>query len=127
MNATRAYVEHVALRVRDLEWHRHFFAAVFGMTLREVDGDPAAPRQVWTVGGVQLIADPEAPQDDGRFAHLGVMAEDAEAAIRAAEALGVRGGVRGRNWLELPDGMVVEVLQAGAGSVAAALAVNPRA
>ena len=126
MGATRAYVEHVAIRVRDIAWHRRFFAEVFSMTVREVDGDPDAPRQVWTVGGIQLIADPEAPETDGRFAHLGVMADDAEAAIHAAEERGIRGGPRGRNWLELPDGLVVEVLQAGSGSVTAALAVNPR-
>jgi catechol 2,3-dioxygenase-like lactoylglutathione lyase family enzyme len=126
MGATRAYVEHVAIRVRDLDWHRRFFAEVFGMTVRDVDGERDAPRQVWTIGGIQLIADPEAPETDGRFAHLGVMADDAEAAIRAAELRGVRGGAKGRNWLELPDGLVVEVLQAGSGSVAAALAVDPR-
>jgi len=126
MGATRAYVEHVAIRVRDIDWHRRFFAEVFGMTIRDVDGDPAAPRQLWTLGGIQLIADPEAPDTDGRFAHLGVMADDAEAAIQAAAARGVLGGAKGRHWLELPDGLVVEVLQAGQGAVAAALAVNPR-
>ena len=34
---------------------------------------------------------------------------------------------QGRNWLQLPDGLAVELIQAAPGSVAQALAVNPRA
>jgi hypothetical protein len=33
----------------------------------------------------------------------------------------------GSNWLELPGGLNVEILQASVGAVEAALAVNPRA
>jgi hypothetical protein len=34
---------------------------------------------------------------------------------------------QGRNWLALPDGLTVEILQATGSSVAAALAIDPRA
>ena len=34
---------------------------------------------------------------------------------------------QGRNWLQLPDGLCVEVMQATGTSVAQALAVDPRA
>ena len=34
----KAYVEHVAIWVRDIRWHIKFFHDVFGMTLREVQG-----------------------------------------------------------------------------------------
>ena len=57
----RAYLEHAALRVRDIGWHIRFFEALFGWTIRQVDGDAASPRQVW-IGGLQLIA---APAFDG--------------------------------------------------------------
>ena len=54
----RSYVEHVAIRVKDIQWHIRFFREVLGMTLREVLGPPEAPRKVWTIGGVQLVPDP---------------------------------------------------------------------
>lgn len=123
----RSYVEHVAIRVRDIRWHLRFFREVLGMTIREAEGPADAPKQVWTVGGVQLISDPDFAGPEGRLAHLGVMTEDLEAALAAARAFGVTELPQGRNWLALPDGLSVEILQASAGSVAAALAVNPRA
>lgn len=125
--APKAYVEHVAIRVRDIAWHIDFFAKVFGMTVRMMDGDAQAPKQVWTVGGIQLIADPGLTDPVDCFGHIGVMADDAKSLIDAALA---HGGVthqeRGRHWLVLPDGIVVEILQASPGAVAEAYAVNPR-
>lgn len=40
---------------------------------------------------------------------------------------GVKAMPQGRNWLALPDGLCVEVIQATGDSVAAVLAVDPRA
>ncbi len=73
---SRSYVEHVAIRVKDIQWHLRFFREVLGMTIREVDGNPDAPKQAWTVGGMQLMADPDFAGPEGRLAHLGVMTED---------------------------------------------------
>jgi hypothetical protein len=97
------------------------------MTIREVDGAADDPRQVWTVGGVQLMADPAFAGPEGRLAHLGVMTEDLEAVLAAAKAFGVTEMPQGRNWLALPDGLAVEIIQATGNSVAAALAIDPRA
>ena len=85
----RSYVEHVAVRVKDIQWHIRFFREALGMAIREVDGPADAPRQVWTVGGVQLMADPDFEGPEGRLAHLGVMTEDLEGALAAASAWGV--------------------------------------
>ena len=124
----KSYVEHVAVRVRDIHWHIRFFREALGMTIRETDGPPSSPRQVWTVGGVQLMADPEFAGPEGRLAHLGVMTEDLEAALAAACAWeGVTAMPQGRNWLALPDGLCVELIQAKNDAVAAALAIDPRA
>ena len=38
--AIRAYVEHVAIRVKDIHWHIRFFYEVLGMDVREIDGPP---------------------------------------------------------------------------------------
>jgi catechol 2,3-dioxygenase-like lactoylglutathione lyase family enzyme len=124
----KAYLEHVAVWVSDIHWHIKFFHDVFGMTMREVDGDAAHPRQYWTLGGMQFIASPDFTGPEGRLAHLGVMCEDVEAAIAAAHNFQVSEMPQGRNWLRLPDGLAVELMQAKpAHCVAQALAINPRA
>jgi catechol 2,3-dioxygenase-like lactoylglutathione lyase family enzyme len=129
--APKSYVEHVAVRVKDIQWHINFFYEVLGMDVREIDGPPDAPLQYWTVGGVQLMSTPDfaAPpsNDAGWLAHLGIMVDDLEAALALAQSWGVKQLPQGRNWLQLPDGLAVELMQASANAVAEILAINPRA
>ena len=125
--SSKAYVEHVAICVKDIRWHIRFFRDVLGMTMREVQGTVDDPKQYWTLGGMQFIASPDFAGPEGRLAHLGVMCEDLEAALAAASKYGVREMPQGRNWLRLPDGLAVELIQASPGAVAQALAVDPRA
>jgi catechol 2,3-dioxygenase-like lactoylglutathione lyase family enzyme len=124
---TKAYLEHVAMWVKDIHWHIQFFHDVCGMTMREVQGPADDPKQYWTLGGMQFIASPDFAGPEGRLAHLGVMCEDLEATLAAAKKFGVTEMPQGRNWLRLPDGLAVEFIQASPGAVAQALAVNPRA
>ncbi|NMG42198.1 VOC family protein [Aromatoleum toluvorans] len=127
----RAYVEHVAIRVADIYWHIRFFRDVLGMTIRETTPEGQAPYQVWTIGGMQLMSVPgfKAPpsNDAGWLAHLGIMVENLEAALDAARAWEVRELPQGRNWLQLPDGLAIELIQANGNAVAEALALKPRA
>jgi catechol 2,3-dioxygenase-like lactoylglutathione lyase family enzyme len=125
-STAKAYVEHVAVWVRDIHWHIRFFHDVLGMQMREVQGPLEDPKQYWTLGGMQFIASPDFAGPEGRLAHLGVMCEDLEAALAAAQKYGVEQMPQGRNWLRLPDGLAVEFIQASPGAVAQALAVNPR-
>ncbi|NRO97312.1 VOC family protein [Paraburkholderia sp. NMBU_R16] len=128
MSAPKAYLEHVAIWVKDIHWHIRFFEEVFGMTMREVDGTREEPRQYWTLGGLQFIDAPHHEGRESRLAHLGVMCEDLEAALAAAQNFGVTEMPQGRNWLRLPDGLAVELIQARpATCVAQALAIDPRA
>jgi catechol 2,3-dioxygenase-like lactoylglutathione lyase family enzyme len=127
MTVKKAYVEHVAIWVRDIHWHIKFFHDVLGMTMREVQGSVQDPVQYWTVGGMQFIAKPDFAGPEGRLGHIGVMCEDMEAALEAAKAFGVSEMPQGRNWLCLPDGLAVELIQARpASAVTAALAVDAR-
>jgi len=123
----QSYVEHAAIRVKDIHWHIRFFREVLGMTLREVQGPDEAPAQVWTIGGFQLISDPDFEGPEGRLGHIGVMTEDLEAALKEAAAWGVTQLPQGPNWLRLPDGLCLEVIQASGPAVSQALAINPRA
>lgn len=128
MSGSKAYLEHVAIWVKDIQWHIRFFEDVLGMSMREVEGTVDAPRQYWTLGGLQFIHAPQHEGPEGRLAHLGVMCEDLEAALAVAQAYGVSEMPQGRNWLRLPDGLAVELIQsAPASCVAQALSINPRA
>lgn len=128
--STTSYVEHVAIRVKDIHWHIRFFREVLGQEMRQVDGTEEQPVQYWTLGGLQFMASPDLfvmPSNDaGWLAHLGIMVDDLEAALLAAQSWGVKELPQGRNWLQLPDGLAIELMQAAPGSVAQALAVKPR-
>ena len=124
----KSYVEHVAVRVKDIDWHIRFFRDVLGMTLKEVHGSEESPIRAWTIGGMQFNVDPEFNGLDGRgrLDHIGFMVEDLEAVLREAQPWGLREGPMGRNWLLLPDGLMLELNQAHGNAVAEALAVNPQ-
>ena len=123
----RSTLEHIAIRVKDIHWHIRFFREALGMTLRSVDGPEDRPKQVWTIGGLQLVSDPDFEGPEGRIAHLGIMTEDLEGALEEVYKWGVTQMPQGRHWFALPDGLTIELLQAKGDSVAEALAVNPRA
>ncbi len=127
---TKSYLEHVALRVNDIHWHIRFFRDVFGMEVRACAGPADNPSQVWTFGGVQLVSSPgfSAPpsNDVGWLAHLGIMVEDLDAVLLEAAHWDVKELPQGRNWLQLPDGLAIEIMQATGNAVAEALAVDPR-
>ena len=101
------------------------------MDVREIDGPTDNPNQYWTLGGLQFMATPDfeaqPSNDEGWLAHLGVMVDDLDSAIVEATKWGVKPLPQGRNWLQLPDGLAVELIQAAPGSVSQALSVNPRA
>ena len=123
----KSYVEHVAIRVKDIDWHIRFFREVLGLTIREETPVGQIPYQVWTIGGMQLMSDPEFDGPEGRLAHLGIMTEDLEDALTEAARWGVKALPQGRNWIALPDGLQLELIQAYGDGVAEALAAKSRA
>jgi len=124
--ATKGYLEHSAIYVRDLEWHIKFFWDVFGMGVRTktMNGDKVA--QVWLDGGVQLTLKPDYDAVDGCFNHLGIMVEDLDKAVDEAYKNGVTEMPQGRNWVRLPEGICIEIMQAENDAVAQALLIDPR-
>ena len=124
--ATKGYLEHAAIFVKDMDWHIKFFYDVFGMGIRlkTMDGDKIA--QVWLHGGIQLTAKSDFDGDGGGFNHLGIMVDDLDKAVDAAYERGVTEMPQGRNWVRLPEGICVEIMKAENNAVAQALAINPR-
>ena len=123
----KSYLEHTAIRVNDIQWHIRFFKEALGMPIRDLEGPKDNPQQVWTIGGVQLVSDPNFEGPEGRVAHFGIMTEDLEAALEEVYKWDVTEMPQGRNWFKLPDGLCIELLQATPNSVAEAIAVDPRA
>lgn len=122
----KSYVEHTAVYVKDIQWHIRFFREALGMEIRKVGGSPDNPKQVWTIGGVQLISDPSFEGTEGRLAHLGIMTEDLEVALQEVYTWGVtQMPTKERNWVALPDGLCIEILQAKDNSIAEVLSVKP--
>jgi acyl dehydratase len=107
----KSYVEHAAIFVKDIHWHIRFFKEVLGMECREIDGTPENPNQYWTIGGIQFISNPNFDLPEGRLGHLGIVCEDMEFALEKAKAFGVVEDYRGKNWIHLPDGLFLELMQ----------------
>ena len=109
----KSYLQHTAIRVKDIRWHIRFFSEALGMPVDRTQGDEADPIQVWTVGGLQLVSAKDFAGPEGRMVHLGIMTEDLEAALAEVYKWeGVRQLPNGRNWFELPDGLQIELMQA---------------
>jgi len=110
--AKKSYLEHTAVRVKDIHWHIRFFQEALGMPVRSVQGAVDDPFQVWTVGGVQLVSDKGYNGPEGRMVHLGIMTEDLAAALEEVYKWGVTEMPQGHNWFTLPDGLALELMQA---------------
>lgn len=105
------FLEHTAVRVKDLQWHIRFFEQALGMPVARSQGPADNPIQVWTVGGVQLVAAKDFEGPEGRLVHLGIRCDDLEAAMDEAYKWGVTQLPQGRNWIKLPEGMEIELMQ----------------
>ena len=105
-----AYLDHMAIFVKDIKWTITFFKEVFNMPVSRAAGDAENPSQVWLVGGLQIVSAPDFASDEGRSAHLGINVDDLDACLAAAYERGVRELPNGHNWFELPDGLQIEVM-----------------
>lgn len=118
-----AYVEHVALHVENVDWYLKFFHDTMGLTERmRKDTDPI---QVWLYGGIQLIGDGAKKNDQSQLAHLGIMVENQTKVLEKIYAYDVEELPQGHNWVKLPDGLQLEILQAAPKSVEEALNIVP--
>ena len=107
-----------------------FFREVLGMPLRECDGPTDNPARCgpW---GVQLVATPgfEAPPSNAEgWLALRNHGRRPRGGAEGSGQLGRQGAAPlGPNWLQLPDGLALELMQATGNAVAEVLAVDPRA
>ena len=125
MKKKSSYVEHAAVTVRDIEWSIRFFEKVLGMEVirrKETNGEL---EQVWLRGGLQLVASPD-NYAAGRGHHLGIVVEDFKGTLRemlAYEGVHAMDG-KPEKWVELPDGLVLELFQEKPGAIDKVLSID---
>ena len=125
MKRKSSYVEHAAVTVRDIEWSIRFFEKVLGMEVirrKETNGEL---EQVWLRGGLQLVASPD-NYAAGRGHHLGIVVEDFKGTLRemlAYEGVHAMDG-KPEKWVELPDGLVLELFQEKPGAIDKVLSID---
>lgn len=109
-----AYIDHVAFRVNDLQWHIDFFDQVLGMKVLKTSTPGSPLKQVWLHGGIQLICTPGFTGNaSGQLGHLGIKVHDLDATLLLAQSKGVTELPQGKNWFSLPEGICIELLQMG--------------
>lgn len=104
-------LDHVAINVSDIEFYVRFFARVFKMEVSSIDGDPERPMQLWIQGVIQLISDPDFQGPEGRSAHIAIVTENIDLVTADAREFGAVVQAKGPNWIEMPDGLVFELLE----------------
>ncbi|BAQ11238.1 glyoxalase belomycin resistance protein dioxygenase [Bacillus sp. OxB-1] len=72
-------------------------------------GNQENPDQAWLAGGIQLISDSSNP--NSRLDHIAIVTENLEKAVHEAINRGGKKFYKGPNWIELPDGLVIELIQ----------------
>ena len=113
-----SYLEHAAVTVADIEWSLKFFQTVLGMTETRRKEKDGVLQQVWLKGGLQLVTAPENPAA-GRGHHLGIVVQDFKSALQEILAYEGVHPMEGKpeKWVQLPDGLVLELFQEKPGAI----------
>ncbi|MEH7238158.1 VOC family protein [Bacillus sp. JJ1562] len=120
----RSYIEHTAFCVKDILWHIRFFREALGMKVVNMEGSEANPTQVWLQGGLQIISALDFEKSEGQLTHIAIMTEDLESALQEVYNWSVTESHKGRNWVQLPEGLVLELIQAKRNSVEKLLEID---
>ncbi len=103
-----AYLEHMAFKVNDLDWCIQFFNEVFGMPIRLEMGEKPN-RKVWLHAGIQLNEDMNFSEKEGRCDHFALMTSEYETTLIQCKEWGCKTLEMGENWLQMPNGMIIEL------------------
>lgn len=120
-----SYLEHAAVTVADIDWSLEFFQTVLGMTETRRKEKDGKLQQVWLKGGLQLVAAPEDPAA-GRGHHLGIVVQDFAATLQEMLAYEGVHPMEGKpeKWVQLPDGLVLELFQEKPGAIEKVLGIE---
>jgi len=105
-----AGLDHVALKVSDLEWHVEFFKQVFGMTVKKMAGEKPE-RKVWFNEGIQLNEIASEDYEKGQMDHLGIITNEYDKTAEKIRKWNAAGLPQGDNWFRIPSGICIELMK----------------
>lgn len=118
----QSYIEHAAVCVKDILWSEKFFKEALGMEeTRRAENEDGSLKSIWFKNGLQLMA-----AGDKQSHHLGLVVDDYQEARRIMLSYeGVKQAEgKPEKWLELPDGLMLELFQAKAGAIEEVLSIT---
>lgn len=104
-----AYIDHMAFRVKDFDFYLEFFQSVFDMKVTLQMGK-APNRKIW-LGGIQLNEDTNFDGPEGRSDHVGILVDSIDEIVKKAQKYNVKIMPQGANWIQLPEGLVIELVE----------------
>ncbi len=107
----KSQLHHVALNVPDIQWYTSFFQRIFGMKIRKTSGR-SPDRKVWFFEGIQLNECLNIPAAGAACDHISISVTDIAETMGAALKAGCMPVTNGEHWFALPDGMMIELMQA---------------
>lgn len=103
-------IHHIALCTDKLDWYIDFFQTVFTMSVCKSSGS-APCRKVWFTGGIQLNECSRRTYPGNLIDHISIDADDVPDCIKKAMNMGCSFPADGDNWIQMPDGIKIELLQ----------------
>lgn len=103
-----AHLDHVAVFVDDICWYINFFEHTLGFKEKKREEQGGKLKQVWLDGGIQLINQQETQI---KMAHIGIRVDNLPAVLKKMKQFNLKGMPKGENWLELPNGIMIELVQ----------------
>lgn len=101
-------IDHVAIKVSDLEENMRFFEEVFGMTVEKAAGEKPL-RKVWFQEGIQLNETDERIMEYGIMDHIGIYTDHKELILKKSKMFGCTSLPNGENWFRTPTGIIIEL------------------
>lgn len=106
-----AKIDHVAIRVNDLEESVRFFQEVFEMNIDKTAGEKPM-RKIWFREGIQLNETEGIPGGEGEMDHIGICCDHKEIILERSRLFGCSPLPNGDHWFQTPDGVKIELKEA---------------
>ena len=100
-------LHHVCIAVTEFDRYVELFTSL-GMSVKKTRGE-APDRQLWFNEGIQLNEVAEATNGN-MVDHIALGVDDIQKTVEIAVAHGCRPMAKGEKWFELPNGVVVELM-----------------
>ncbi len=98
-------LDHVAIYAKDVDWYIDFFDYVFGLKVSKWNDDKT---QLWLDEMIQLIKGEDKPFVG--MDHICLKVDNVEEAIEKAYEKGSHSMEKGKNWVVIPTGLLIEII-----------------